>query len=61
MRIRMMKISYKTLKIGWKQNNKIIYLTKIKMVQMFIGGVVLGYFIRPYIDIAIKIIKNSLK
>jgi hypothetical protein len=30
MRIQMMKISYKILKIGWKQNNKIIYLNKNK-------------------------------
>jgi hypothetical protein len=30
MRLLMMKISYKTLKIGWKQNNKIVHLNKNK-------------------------------
>jgi hypothetical protein len=27
----------------------------------FIGGIIFGYFIRPYIDIVILIIKNTFK
>jgi len=27
----------------------------------FIGGIAFGYFIKPYIDVFITIIKNSLK
>lgn len=26
-----------------------------------LGGICIGYFLRPYIDVIIKIIKNSLK
>lgn len=29
------------------------------MIRMFIGGLIFGYFIRPYIDILIQIIKNA--
>lgn len=29
--------------------------------MMLIGGIICGYFLRPYVDILIKIIKNSIK
>ena len=36
-------------------------LTTKNKVMMLIGGICLGYFTRPYVDVFIKIIKKSLK